>query len=128
MKRFLLFGFPHYYPAGGWNDFIASFDEYRDAEKELIRRFDAEQFKDDDWIGGGHIIDGTTGERIFSPILQLRRILGDVRENGTLCLRGFLDSGYLVCAGNLRLDYLPKFDTPAAGRAWLKENHSLEIP
>lgn len=31
VKRFLVFGFDSYYPAGGWNDFKASFDSYEEA-------------------------------------------------------------------------------------------------
>jgi hypothetical protein len=31
MRRFLLFASPYYYAAGGWNDFISSFDTLPDA-------------------------------------------------------------------------------------------------
>ena len=32
MKQFLLFAGDDYYPAGGWDDFIASFDLQKEAE------------------------------------------------------------------------------------------------
>lgn len=31
MKRFMLFAGMHYYPAGGWDDFVDSFDTVEDA-------------------------------------------------------------------------------------------------
>ena len=32
MKRFLLFGYDHYYPCGGWEDFIGDFDTLGEAK------------------------------------------------------------------------------------------------
>lgn len=32
MKRFLLFEFNDYYPIGGWNDFVGSFDSIEEAK------------------------------------------------------------------------------------------------
>ncbi len=37
MKRYILFGYDGYYPRGGWNDFIASFDTVAEAF-DAIRR------------------------------------------------------------------------------------------
>lgn len=33
MKRYMLLGYDQYYPCGGMNDFIASFDTYGEAEE-----------------------------------------------------------------------------------------------
>lgn len=47
MKRFLLFVFDSYYPAGGWNDFAGSFDSQYDALKHVTTlRFDHYQIID----------------------------------------------------------------------------------
>lgn len=32
MKRFLLFIYDHYYPGGGWSDFVGDFDTESEAE------------------------------------------------------------------------------------------------
>ena len=55
-NRFLLFGGHHYYPGGGWNDFIDSFDtigELNSYAKGVNRQFE--------WM---HAIDLETRERI----------------------------------------------------------------
>jgi len=36
MKRYLLFAFDHYYPAGGWSDFRGSFSSLRYAKATVI--------------------------------------------------------------------------------------------
>lgn len=36
MKRFLLFRFPEYYPAGGWGDFEAAFDTMQEAHDAAL--------------------------------------------------------------------------------------------
>jgi len=33
MKRYAIFTYYRYYPAGGWDDYLASFDELEDALK-----------------------------------------------------------------------------------------------
>lgn len=38
MKRFMLFAGKHYYPKGGLNDYIASFDTFEDAKEYVIMR------------------------------------------------------------------------------------------
>lgn len=35
LKQFLLFGGGAYYPAGGWSDFVDSFDSYSEAEEHI---------------------------------------------------------------------------------------------
>lgn len=33
VKRFVVFGFDQFYPCGGWNDHVESFDSLEEAEK-----------------------------------------------------------------------------------------------
>lgn len=57
MKRFLLFAYDSHYPAGGWGDFMGSFDtldEARAAYSKPERR--------PDWC---QVVDGQTGEIAF---------------------------------------------------------------
>jgi hypothetical protein len=40
MKRYLLFAFDKYYPKGGWEDFIGSFDTIEECKQlSMIERF-----------------------------------------------------------------------------------------
>lgn len=51
MKRYLLFAGDHYYPSGGWNDFVGSFDTAREA----MEWAESKAIKDsDDWA---HVVD-----------------------------------------------------------------------
>jgi hypothetical protein len=62
VKRYLLFAGETYYPSGGWDDFIASFDtvaEARDAGIQHTERF-----------GWFHIIDATTGTEMKSILIE----------------------------------------------------------
>ena len=34
MKRFLVFAFDHFYPRGGYDDFVSAFDEWAGADQE----------------------------------------------------------------------------------------------
>jgi hypothetical protein len=63
MKRFLLFGFPEYYPGGGASDLIGDFDTFEEAVAHMNG-----DVKD---LGGGftrpnqdhyHILDTDTGD------------------------------------------------------------------
>jgi hypothetical protein len=58
MKRYLVFEFENYYPAGGWNDFKASFDSIEKAKASLpaIGSFSRADYY--------QIIDSTTGEEV----------------------------------------------------------------
>ncbi len=57
MKRYLLFAGDTYYPSGGWQDFIGSFDtkEGADAQGRI------ELSNGHNWY---HVIDAQTGERV----------------------------------------------------------------
>ena len=55
MKRYLLFGGSSYYPAGGWKDFLGSYD----SELECLRALLSGERTD--WY---HVIDSTTGEAV----------------------------------------------------------------
>ncbi len=57
MKRFLLFSGPQYYPGGGWDDFIDSFDSLEEAQQYIAD-------KCSEWGQWSHIIDTSTWEKI----------------------------------------------------------------
>lgn len=38
MKRYLVFGFDQYYPAGGMNDFIEAFDKEEEIDEYFIQK------------------------------------------------------------------------------------------
>ena len=59
IRRYLLFAGDRYYPAGGWNDFVDSFDT---KEEALERAWEALSGMFD-WY---HIIDHETGEEVAS--------------------------------------------------------------
>jgi len=61
MKQYLLFAGDNYYPAGGWDDFIDSFDEPEDAviAGEVKETHYGITHKKYDWY---HIIDSKTGK------------------------------------------------------------------
>jgi hypothetical protein len=54
MKRYMLFAGDDYYPAGGWDDFIGSFDSVEDA----MASFPRDRY---DWW---HIVDATIGQEV----------------------------------------------------------------
>lgn len=54
MKRYALFAGDNYYPSGGWNDLIDTFD----IEEEIYEYVKGAGF---DWF---HIVDLQTGKRI----------------------------------------------------------------
>lgn len=54
MKRYLVFAFDHYYPCGGWNDFVESFDTMAEVEAAHA----AERFKGNDCV---QVVDSQTG-------------------------------------------------------------------
>lgn len=49
VKRFVGFDFVDYYPEGGWNDFVASYDSLEEAMA----------------VGHRQIVDLHTGERVY---------------------------------------------------------------
>lgn len=57
MKQFLLFAGPRYYPGGGWQDFVDSFDTLEEAV--VVGTPD-----EDDWGKWFHVIDATTGNEV----------------------------------------------------------------
>lgn len=56
VKRYVVFAYSNYYPAGGWTDHIGSFDTLEEAQQaaEVARTEDRHDFTD--------IIDLVTGE------------------------------------------------------------------
>jgi len=59
MKQFLLFAGDNFYPAGGWKDFVASYDSagaaFKKGESKKAKR-------DADWF---HVIDSETGRQVY---------------------------------------------------------------
>ena len=58
MRRYLLFAGDMYYPAGGWDDFIADFDIMNEAIKTGIA------LKDDSRCDWWKVIDTTTKKEV----------------------------------------------------------------
>lgn len=54
MKRYLVFASAHYYPSGGWHDFVESFDTREEAD--VCARTVAGDYV---W---SHVVDSETGE------------------------------------------------------------------
>ena len=65
MKRYALFGGLDYYPGGGWEDFIGTFDTIEEATRAVSGSggvpYESKP-RDPDWW---HIVDLTTGERVL---------------------------------------------------------------
>lgn len=57
MKQYLLFGFDQYYPSGGWNDFLDSFDSVEEATMDCHKYGDHEYYQ---------IVDSQTGDVVWS--------------------------------------------------------------
>ena len=55
VKKYLVFMFDDYYPGGGWNDFVNSFDSIEEGKKVI---WDEKQ-------DNSQIVDSHTGEIIF---------------------------------------------------------------
>ena len=56
LKRYLLFSYPEYYPAGGWGDFDDSFHTLLEAQEAAKEQRKARLYCD--------IVDITTGEEL----------------------------------------------------------------
>jgi hypothetical protein len=56
MKRYFLFVFASYYPAGGWDDFVESFDSIDEAKTHPDARPSE---------GQAHIVDSLNGEKVW---------------------------------------------------------------
>lgn len=56
MKQYLLFAGDHYYPSGGWNDFIDSYATMEEVEKQWATLSNNKVY---DW---GHVVDITKGQ------------------------------------------------------------------
>lgn len=59
MKRFVLFAGITYYASGGWNDFVADFDDLPSAIASGM-----ETMQSDDWRWA-HVVDVTTGDIVW---------------------------------------------------------------
>jgi hypothetical protein len=57
VKRYLLFSGDTYYPSGGWQDFVDSFD----TQEEADARGRIERSNGHDWY---HVVDAQTGNRV----------------------------------------------------------------
>ena len=56
MKKDIVFAFSQYYPAGGMDDVVGSFDYFEDAEALV------QQYKDDDYYDHYQIFNAVTRE------------------------------------------------------------------
>lgn len=71
MKRFLIFGYDGYYPAGGCNDLVAMKDTLEEAVHE------AEQNKFDNY----HVLDVVEGAIVYSTDMEIKpQSVSDVIE------------------------------------------------
>ncbi len=57
MKRYLVFACEAFYPSGGWEDFIADFDDKEAAEASVLAAT-----KSRSW---GHIVDLECGKMVY---------------------------------------------------------------
>jgi hypothetical protein len=68
MKRYAAFAFDHFYPHGGFEDFIGTFDKIKDARAAVEER-NYEVRYDQKWefcTHLGHVADLTTGKIVAS--------------------------------------------------------------
>lgn len=65
MKRFLLFGGSIYYAAGGWKDFVGSFDREHDARRAAEQRHALDARGEFEWY---HVVDRNKGEIVLQYI------------------------------------------------------------
>jgi hypothetical protein len=66
MKRYLVFGFATYYPSGGMEDFLGSFDEQADAENKAI----SFMMEDSCYRPKTHIFDSAMGLFVWSRVRE----------------------------------------------------------
>ena len=62
MKRFLVFAGDYYYPSGGWEDFVGSFDTLEAAKADAARRTANEGITGA--IGWAQVVDSVSGEMV----------------------------------------------------------------
>ncbi len=62
MKRYILFGGDDYYPSGGTDDLIGSFDTLQEAQEEGNRRNNLAAYINSDQIDWYNILDTQEGE------------------------------------------------------------------
>lgn len=63
MRRYLAFAFETFYPAGGMDDLVGTYDDLDDA-KERLKEVSCGGFEDSD--GNGHIFDTHTQKIVFT--------------------------------------------------------------
>ena len=83
MKRFLLFEGYHYYPQGGWDDFVKDFDTFEEA-KQSIETSNAL------W---NHIVDLETGES--EEIYDTEKMVPISKEEEKKLCQSLVDKGYI---------------------------------
>jgi len=60
LKRYLVFAYDNYYPAGGWGDFMGSFDTIEEAITKLEKHY----------YDNCDVIDTTTGDYVEDDRLK----------------------------------------------------------
>jgi len=77
MKRYLLFGFSHYYPYGGWKDLEGSYDTIGEAIYASLPRFDENmRYTDEDRWDECHVIDSETGKYVHGETDEVGNAIG----------------------------------------------------
>lgn len=61
MKRFAFFTGMDYYPNGGWDDFVSSYDTLEEAKSQFVEMLGI--VGSQNW---GHVVDLTIGEIVWS--------------------------------------------------------------
>lgn len=67
MKRYMLFGFDYYYPVGGMNDFLNSFDSISDIQDYITSSKGNKGYYPEDYIGTYQIYDLETCQIVELP-------------------------------------------------------------
>jgi len=83
MKRFLLFEGYHYYPQGGWGDFVKDFDTFEEAKQNINTTNDL-------W---NQIVDLETGE--IEEVYATEKMIPISEEEGRKLCKELIDKGYI---------------------------------
>lgn len=61
MKRFAFFTGMNYYPSGGWDDFVSSYDTLEEAVEQFVPEHGSHSL-----LNWGQVVDLTVGEIVWS--------------------------------------------------------------
>jgi hypothetical protein len=66
LKKYLVFAYDNYYPGGGWNDLLFSYDNFDEAKEALKVNL----------LDNHEIVDSTTGEVVYQDYQSMRSYRG----------------------------------------------------